>query len=142
MAARILKLPAERLRRRDAGLETSNGLARHAERIHFWRGASGRSYSHIVYGLLDCPAVPAATYVMVRRDGKGAARALRVGRVKHAAETLNLADLRRIGATLGASEIHLHFLADAELDGLSIELDLKAASQHDAPERASHRASH
>ncbi len=134
MAARILKLPVERMRgRAPRSIGVGNPLAGHADRLHFWHGASGRSYPHTVYGLLECPPVPAATYVMVKRAGSGAAKALRIGRVLHAADTLNLAELRRVAATLGAGEIHLHFLAEGDTGALAVELDLKSASQDDLP---------
>lgn len=110
------------------------GLTEHAERLYFWRGASGRSYAHTVYSLIDCPPVPAANFVLVRRDGRDLTQVIRIGRVSHAADTLNLAELRHVGAALGAQEIHLHFLAANAPEALAVELDLKAASQDAAPQ--------
>ena len=141
MAAQILELPVERRRGRRRRPSTPiHSIAVHADRMQFWRGASGRSYPHTVYGLIECPPVPAAVYVMVGYEGKAKAKALRVGRVDHAAESLNLAELRRIGATLGADEIHLHLIAGESTDALAIELDLKAASQDDVPASGVRRA--
>lgn len=135
MVARILKLPADRMSRREGRLGVSSSrLAAHADRVHFWRGASGRSYPHIVFGLVECPPVPAANYVMVRRERAGQATVLRIGHVRHEADSLNLAELRQIGATLGASEIHLHFTSDgAVANALQVEFDLEAGCRDDAP---------
>ena len=39
------------------------------DRFWYWTGASGRKYIHSVYGLDDCPPLPGAIYVAVRREG-------------------------------------------------------------------------
>ena len=39
------------------------------DRFWYWTGASGRKYIHSVYGLEDCPPLPGAIYVAVRREG-------------------------------------------------------------------------
>jgi hypothetical protein len=126
MSARILQMPA--VRRAAARSEAdSTALARNAERLHFWRGASGRSYVHTVYSLIECPPMPRANYVLVKRGSNGRAIALRCGQVRHAAPTLNLAELRQLGAQLGASEVHVHLLASCSEDARLIELDVAAA---------------
>ena len=130
MAARILKLPVDRMHGCEARpVSTSNQLASQFERLRFWRGASGRCYPYAAYRLIECPPVTAATYVMVQRPEAGPAKVLRVGHVRHAAATLNLAELRHIGASVGADEIHLHFVAGEVADVLAVELDMKAARQ-------------
>jgi hypothetical protein len=141
MCARILELPVDRMRgRKERPSAPMPSLAEHAGRLYFWRGASGRSYPHTVYSLIECPPVPAANFVLVRRDGQGLTQVMRIGRVSHAAETLNLAELRRVGTTLGAQEIHLHFLAADAPEALAVELDLKAASQDAAPQTVDRKA--
>ncbi|HEY1247258.1 MAG TPA: hypothetical protein VGF29_20750, partial [Hyphomicrobiaceae bacterium] len=60
-------------------------------RRHVWRGASGREYAHSVYSLIECPPLPMAGYVLVRRDECGRCRPLRVGVGQSDAPTLNLA---------------------------------------------------
>ena len=134
MSARILILPLERLRRaaaRDdaAVADQASAFAEGAQRLHFWRGASGRGYVHTVFGLTACPALPAANYVLVRRDARGRPQALRIGRVAHAAPSLNLAELRYLGASLAADEVHVHLLAADRGEALAIEHDLAAAGQ-------------
>lgn len=97
-----------------------------SERFHFWAGASGQRYVHTVYSLIDCPAVPAANYVLVRRDASGVCFALAIGRVAEEAASLNLARIRQLGATLGATEVHVHLLAGNARQGKLVEFDLKA----------------
>jgi hypothetical protein len=96
-------------------------------RLHFWRGASGRRYPHTVYGLIECPPLPQATYLLVRRDDAGRREVLHIGLCESDAPTLNLAQLRQRGATLGVNEVHVHFLAEtAEQRRLAL-CDLRAA---------------
>ncbi len=96
------------------------------ERFHFWSGASGQRYVHTVYSLIDCPAVPAANYILVRRDASGTCFALSIGRVAEEAATLNLARIRQLGATIGATEVHIHLLAGSSRQGKLVEFDLQA----------------
>ncbi len=94
-------------------------------RFHFWRGASGRRYAHTVYSLLECPMLHRGTYVLVRREASGARVALRIAATEHEAPSLNLADIRRRGALLGADEVHVHLLADTPEARRDVERDLK-----------------
>lgn len=102
--------------------------------MHFWRGASGRSYVHTVYNLLTCPPLPAANYILARRAEKGRPVALGFGRVCSTAPTMNLAELRYRGAHLGATEVHVHLLAGEDLQAVAVELDLRAADRVKAPQ--------
>jgi len=96
----------------------------------FWSGASGRRYVHTVYTLIECPELPRANYLLVRRD-KAGRRVLRVGRLTHKAQSLNLAEIRHNGARLGANEVHVHLLGRTEEQRRQIELDLAAALGND-----------
>ncbi|MDX2306934.1 MAG: hypothetical protein NW216_01715 [Hyphomicrobium sp.] len=98
-----------------------------AERFHFWLGASGRRYVHTVYSLVECPAIPAGNYVLVHRDEDGRRQVLAIGRVGHQAASLNLADIRRRGAELGANEVHVHLLAASAKQSRMVETDLRSA---------------
>jgi len=97
-----------------------------AARFQFWRGASGERYLHTVYGLFDCPTLPEANYILVRRDPNGERTALRVGRTTHEAPTLNLAEVRHRAAQLGANEVHVHFIPDTDEERRVVECDLGA----------------
>ena len=87
------------------------GPPRLPARLHFWRGASGQRYVHSVYSLIECPPLPKASYMLVRRDEDGRRRCC-TSAAARATPTLNLAHVRQRGAKLGANEVHVHFQAD------------------------------
>jgi hypothetical protein len=95
-------------------------------RQHVWHGASGRAYAHSVYSLIECPPLPMAGYVLVRRDGSGRCRPLRVGVGRSEAPTLNLAEVRQRGAQAGANEVHVHTGAASEAERRLVACDLRA----------------
>ena len=78
--------------------------------FHFWRGTSGHSYVHWAYTLMGCPAVPAASVMLVRASPTGRV-VLDAFCVNDATPSSNLATIRQRGAQLGANEVHLHFAA-------------------------------
>jgi hypothetical protein len=126
MSARIIELAAFRACRFDQGdsspqTSKSNG----ANRFHFWTGASGKRYVHTVYELLDCPALPSANYVLVRREAGARRKVLSIGRVSNTAASLNLAEIRQRGAELGADEVHVHLLAETPKLSKLVEFDLR-----------------
>jgi len=96
--------------------------------FHYWRGASGKRYFHLVYSLIGCPAPPRANYVLVRREDDGTRVALAFGQTKDDAESLNRAHLRHEGAKRGANEVHLHLLADTPQDRVAVEADLRLSA--------------
>lgn len=126
MSARIIELAAFRACRFDEGdsspqTSKSNG----ANRFHFWTGASGKRYVHTVYELLDCPALPSANYVLVRREAGARRKVLSIGRVSNTAASLNLAEICQRGAELGADEVHVHLLAETAKLSKLVEFDLR-----------------
>jgi hypothetical protein len=127
MSARIIELAAYKAQRASQVEEVTPDVCETAEasRFHFWTGASGRRYVHTVYELLECPPLPAANYVLVRR-GQGARRKiLAIGRVGEQAPSLNLAEIRQRGAELGADEVHVHLLAESAKLAKLVEFDLR-----------------
>ena len=96
-------------------------------RFHFWTGASGKRYVHTVYSLFDCPAVETANYVLVRREGVAKRTVLAIGRLTNESASLNLAEIRQRGATIGADEVHVHLLAMSETEAHAVESDLRSA---------------
>lgn len=128
MGARVIQLAEVRARRSAANPEpvALSGAAERNDRFHFWSGASGRRYVHTVYDLLDCPEIPAANFLLVRRDASGQRSVLAIGHLKHNAASLNLAEIRYRGARLGANEVHVHLLAPSAEQRRVIELDLRA----------------
>lgn len=127
MVARIIELAVYRAQRTLAHEEMTQraALANEATNFHFWTGASGKRYVHSVYDLVECPPLPAANYVFARRDADGRPEALSIGRVTNSVPSLNLAEIRHRAAELGATEVHVHFLADNAKLGKLIEVDLR-----------------
>lgn len=115
----------ERMIRVDEAVE-NDAAAELMQRFQFWTGASGRRYVHTIYTLLDCPALSAANYILVRRDDEGQRAIVEIGYLKANAPSLNLADIRQRGATMGANEVHVHLLAESPREALRIEFDLKS----------------
>lgn len=95
-------------------------------RQHVWRGASGREYAHRVYHLLECPPLPKAGYVLVRRDESGRCTPLIVGVGQSDAPTLNLAEVRQRAAQAGANEVHVHVGAASAAEHRLTACDLRA----------------
>lgn len=98
----------------------------HSDRYCLWMGASGQKYVHSVFSLVECPEVSAANYVLVRRSSDGTIAECRVGRVDHDTPSLNLAEIRHKGAIFGATEVHVHLLADTVKRGKLIAFDIES----------------
>lgn len=96
-----------------------------ASSFQFWTGASGKRYVHSVYSLRECPDLPVANFVLVRRDAGGRCHALAVGRLTNATPSVNVAEIRQRGALLGATEVHVHLLAEGRRQMKDIERDLR-----------------
>ena len=92
--------------------------------FHYWDGATGTRYLHSVYGLMECPELPKANYIIVRRLECGERVPLHIGQTKADASSLNLAHIRQTAARLGASEIHIHVLTDSPTERSEVERDL------------------
>jgi hypothetical protein len=98
------------------------------DRFWYWTGASGRKYIHSVYALEDCPPLPGAIYVAVRRAGP-LRLAAAVGRFSafwdNTLGSQNLACLR----AEGIDELHVHLLAKSPEVASAILEDLRQASE-------------
>jgi hypothetical protein len=127
MASRIVSLGRSRATPEQAPLGPSKALPELAPAArHVWRGASGRLYTHNVYGLIECPPLPAASYVLVRRDQQGRRSPLRVDVGTSDAPSLNLAQVRQRGAQAGANEVHVRFGAASDAERRLVACDLRA----------------
>ena len=97
-----------------------------AERdFHVWRGTSGRGYLHSVYSLYGCPEVVDAGYLLVKLSPSGRRTGLQSGVTVGRCGSLNLAEIRRNAARLGANEIHIHQLSPADDSRQLIDSDLR-----------------
>ncbi len=134
MGAHNLEMPG---RSRIGGAEAAtdfdaSGLSGDPIGFSYWTGISGRRYVHTVYSLIGCPAIPEANYVLVHRDATGCASVLRMGHTGEDAPSLNLAHIRRHGAELGATEVHVHLLASSDTERARIEFDLRSSFATDS----------
>lgn len=128
MSARIFDL-SELVATRLSTVETAlpqRSISNGVDSVSFWTGASGRRYVHSVFDPMGCPELPAANYVLVRRDRDGRPRVMRVGVVDHFSPSLNRAELRHRAARIGANEIHLHLLAEDLTARAAVRIDLTA----------------
>jgi hypothetical protein len=100
------------------------------DRFWYWTGASGRKYIHSVYALEDCPPLPGAIYVGVRREGP-LRIVMGIGRFTPFWDgplgARNLASLRM----QGVDEIHVHLLAKSPEVAEAILDDLLQAYEHE-----------
>ncbi len=94
------------------------------DRFWYWRGASGRSYIHSIYASEDCPPLPGAVYIAVKRLGPMRI-AVAAGRFPACFEKTSGA--RGRGLASMADEIHVHLLARDEAGAEGIRRDLDAA---------------
>lgn len=128
MGASVIHLAEVRARRSHSSAQRAiaSPSAKLAEPFYFWSGASGQRYVHSVHSLIECPDVPASNYILVHRNHDGQRTVLAVGQATNEAPSLNLAEIRRRGARLGANEVHVHLLAKSAVDRSIIELDILA----------------
>jgi hypothetical protein len=88
----------------------------------YWQGASGTRYIHTIFAIENCPALPGAVYIAVRKRGdhREALGAGRLDSVKH----FRLGDAR---LPEGTSEIHVHMLAQSDVRANEILGDIQRA---------------
>jgi hypothetical protein len=103
-----------------------------APRACTWQGASGRIYLHRVYDFIWCPEMANANVVFVYRTCLGPRTVLHAGVVENGAPSLNLAQIRQLGAQLGANEIHVYDAEDTAEDRLAVAGDLHRGEVEDA----------
>lgn len=142
MSARIINFAEARARRVEPRMirfdetKPAEDTTQLMQRFQFWTGATGRRYVHTIYTLLDCPALSSANYILVARDGDGRRTILEMGRLGANSPTLNLAEIRQRGASLGANEVHVHLLAESAREAQRIEFDLKSGNFDDSADRS------
>lgn len=139
MSAVLIDLAAARMGRACRPAATPRpDVSRHRMLTHdftFWRGATGARYVHTIYPLLECPELPGANVILVRRHQSGRAEVMHIGRVEEAAQCSNLAVIRHKAAQLGANEVHVHLLAKCAEERAAIEHDLTSAGEVSAGAR-------
>jgi len=128
MGARVIQFAEAKARRQAPMHEAAQlgGAEDIANRFHFWTGATGRRYVHTVYSLRECPALASGNYILVRHQPDGERVVLAIGSAAQEAASLNLAEIRRRGAELGANEVHIHLLAGTSKASKLVEFDLRS----------------
>jgi hypothetical protein len=91
----------------------------------YWHGVSGRKYIHSVYDPANCPPLPGAVYVAVKRLGN-TRTAVAVGRFNTVLDKSRQAEERLRLFRLGTDEIHVHLLAKSSEHADAIYQDLCA----------------
>ncbi len=103
-----------------------------SNRFWFWTGLSGKRYIHSVYKSGNCPPLPGAIYVVVRRLENDNRVPVRMGRFSP------LWDFPiPVDADDSDYEIHVHLLAGDEIQTVRVYDDLAAALEleaHDTPD--------
>jgi hypothetical protein len=106
-----------------AALPSDPGLQ---DRFWYWHGASGQKYIHSVYEPENCPPLPGAIYVAVRREGN-LRIALSVGRFTPFWDGTMMSMEAAHVARWGADEVHVHLLAKSAVMAEDILADLRDA---------------
>ena len=114
------RLPLTRPPLRPIREETLSGSRALRERMTSWRGLSGRTYVCSVHSIIqgDVPEVPGAVILGVRRDF------WRNGFLVGVGHRCTVAEAIALYRPDGASEIHLHRLAERALERDAIVADL------------------
>lgn len=76
-------------------------------RVAIWRNKDGVTFTLTAYTLAGCPAPLTGDYFLARVGADGAVRYVAAGQCRADAASLNLAEIRRRGAMLQATEVHL-----------------------------------
>jgi len=129
MGAEIIEFASARQRLRPEPVHEQEVVqqTRSRDQFHFWTGASGQRYVHTVHGLRECPEIPDATFILLHRAENGTVSVRQIGRVAKGTGSLNLAEIRHLGARFGANEVHVHLLAQNAKQASLIIYDLHCA---------------
>ena len=100
--------------------------ARFQERFQYWIGQSGRRYIFSIYSPQNCPPLPGAVYLAVRREADGSRTARALGRFPAFWDAGN-GHAAALARNAGADEIHVHLLAESDDEAEAVICDLKAA---------------
>lgn len=117
--ARRAGVREERLRA-TAGLSASLPLSS-------WRGRSGRRYVVGVHALdeREIEDITEAVMIAVRRDGDGVARVIDIATAGERPRERNRSSWAHAIRALGATEVHVHRLADGDAERRAIMDDLR-----------------
>lgn len=106
----------------DAGAPLSLTDVGLVSRFHGWRGISGRRYLTTVYPAAAAPNFAGAVVILARVEPDGTRVAMFVGRAPDVA-----AGLASLAAARGATEAHVHLIAETDAERRAVEGDLATA---------------
>ncbi len=92
----------------------------------YWQGVSGKRYIHSVYDPQNCPPLPGAIFVAVKRNGIHRT-AIAVDRFRTVLDRAKEREWMTQIADLGADEIHVHLMAKSHDHAETILNDLRSA---------------
>ena len=92
--------------------------------FHWWQGISGQWYVHTVYPFEGLPDIGSCNYILVRRRFDYRAEALYIGQ-KGDTDRFSRHEKFEPARRLGASEVHIHLLADSRQQRFEVETDLR-----------------
>ena len=95
-----------------------------ADRFWYWHGASGKRYIHSVYLADQCPPLPGAVFVAVRRRGD-VREPVAVGRLNKIWDVSTGISGGIDLVAIGAEELHVHLLAREEDAADAVAEDLQ-----------------
>lgn len=96
-----------------------------------WQGRSGTWYVHSVFPLSLGTFVAGANYIMVQRLSDGSRKPIYVGQSENLRDRLPRHEKLLAAQLLGATELHVHVLAQTDAERFRIETDLRHG--HPAP---------
>lgn len=93
--------------------------------MHWWQGSSGSWYIHTIYPINSVLDFKACNYIFARPRFDGTREPFYIGQSGEFDQ--RLARHEKLGAAirLGATEVHIHFLARSQQERLDIETDLR-----------------
>jgi len=96
------------------------------DRFWYWRGASGKRYIHSIYSPQDCPPLPGAIYLTVRKTANNKRRVVEIGRFEDSWDHVAKLGLQTNDEFNCIDEIHVHLLAKSEDNAQEVAMDLEA----------------
>src|SRR6266508_3556973 len=97
-----------------------------SNQLYWWQGASGHGYVHTVYPIHAIPDfIKACNYIFARPRFDGTREPLYIGESGAFDQRLNSHEKLGAALRLGATEAHIHFLAESQQERLNIETDLR-----------------
>jgi hypothetical protein len=95
--------------------------------IHWWRGETGNWYIHTIFSINNLPEIECCNYILARPSENGYRYALYNGQTGDGSNRLTISQHEKFrpAINMGATEVHVHLLAQSEKARFEIETDLR-----------------